>query len=122
MVLFAKTNKTNKGTLDDIVSRSGRDIYVVLAAIAATLISPPIAILGAALVYLHSGSKNHTYGKPAAYPDKPKLRDLLGEAVSRHSYNIKRKLIDYGFKEPDADRFVHEAVYSGYLDGLLTAR
>ena len=121
MILFAKTNKTNKGTLDGIVSRSGRNIDVVLAAIATTLISPPIAILGAALSYLYSGNKPDSYRERVIYPDNPKLRDILEEAVSKHSYNIKRRLIDYGFKEPDANRFVYEVVYNGYLDSLLTA-
>ena len=102
------------------MTRSGRNTDVVLAAIAATLFDPTIAVVSALLSALYArgkDSKKPLYRMPAT--DYSRLRDTVYGAINKHTDGIRRALVGYGVPPDDVDRLVHDVVYKGYMDSLI---
>ena len=107
--------------MEDIISRSGRNVDVVLATIATTLISPTLAAIATLLsaLYVSSKEKENRAIYKMQENEYSKLREIVYGAIEKHNYGIRRKLIEYGFKEPEVERFLYEVVYEGYMNNLI---
>ncbi len=112
--------KKQKNTLDDIVVRSGSNIDIVLGTIAATLISPTAAVVAALLATLYASNKTK---EKSAYTipqnDYSGLKQVIYEAIEKHNYGIKKKLVEYGIPETEADKLLYKVIYESYLDTLI---
>ena len=101
--------------MEDIVTRAGRNLDIVFFTIAATLIFPPLAVLGALLSSLYGSGKP----KDKRY-DYSELKNIIYKAIIQHNYRVRNRLIEYGIKKPDADILVHQPAYEDYIDRLVT--
>lgn len=106
--------------MEEIVTRTGRNLDIVFFTIAATIVSPTLAVLGALVSSLYaSGESKQDKDSYDAKINDYSTRDLIYRTIIKHNYNMKRRLIAYGFKEPEADRFLHDVVYEGYIDSII---
>ncbi len=101
--------------MEDIVRRTGRNLDIVFFTIAATIVSPPLAVLGALLSSLYASGKP----KDKRY-DYSELKKIIYNAIIQHNYKIRNKLIEYGIKKHDVDLLVHQPAYEDYIDRLVT--
>lgn len=109
-----------KSSLEDIAARTGRNLDIVFFTIAATIVSPTLAVLGALLSSLYaSGESKQDKNSYDAEINDYSVRDLIYRTIIRHNYNMKKRLIAYGFREPEANRFLHDVVYEGYIDSII---
>ena len=104
--------------MEDIATRTGRNLDIVFFTIAATIVSPTLAVLGALLSSLYaSGESKQDKDSYNAEINDYSVRDLIYRTIIKHNCNMKRRLIAYGFKE--ADRLLHDVVYEGYIDSII---
>jgi len=112
---FAKKVETIN-SLEDVVTRTGKNLDIVFIGIAATLVSPPLAILGALLGGLcYSGRKNSS----AKNYNYSKLKGIIYSVIDKYNFTIRRKLKEYGFKDNETKKFLGDTVYEGYIDSLI---
>ena len=107
--------------MDDFVTRYGKNVDVVLTAIATSLISPTAALVAALLGALYVSdrdNKSPVYNIPK--DDYLRLKEVVYKSIIAHNDGVKRKLVDYGIKPVDADILLHRIAYDNYLDRIIS--
>lgn len=106
--------------MDDFVTRYGKNVDVVLTAIATSLISPTAAVVVALLGALYISGKDRKsplYRMPK--DDYLRLKEVVYKSIISHNDGVKRNLVDYGINPVDADILLHRVAYDNYLDGII---
>ncbi|MEK6983971.1 MAG: hypothetical protein AABX33_05335 [Nanoarchaeota archaeon] len=104
--------------MDDFITRSGSNADLIFGTIAATLVSPTLAVAAAVLSAVYASGKNQR--GDTSKNDYSRLKEIVYSAISSHEYCIKKRLLGYGLKEQEADRFLRDVVYEGYIDSLIS--